>query len=59
VTKLNDQHTYVEVEVDVEVEVGDLLRFGISHPCTAFDKWRHIPVVDDEHRVVDVLHTYF
>ena len=59
VTKLNDQHTYVEVEVDVEIEVGDLLRFGISHPCTAFDKWRHIPVVDDEHRVVDVLHTYF
>jgi D-serine deaminase-like pyridoxal phosphate-dependent protein len=59
VTKLNDQHTYVQVEVDVEVEVGDLLRFGISHPCTAFDKWRHIPVVDDEHRVVDVLHTYF
>jgi D-serine deaminase-like pyridoxal phosphate-dependent protein len=59
VTKLNDQHTYVQVEVDVEIEVGDLLRFGISHPCTAFDKWRHIPVVDDEHRVVDVLHTYF
>jgi D-serine deaminase-like pyridoxal phosphate-dependent protein len=59
VTKLNDQHTYVHVETDVEVEVGDLLRLGISHPCTAFDKWRHIPVVDDEHRVVDVLHTYF
>jgi D-serine deaminase-like pyridoxal phosphate-dependent protein len=59
VTKLQDQHTYVQVEVDVEVEVGDLLRFGISHPCTAFDKWRHIPVVDDEQRVVDVLHTYF
>jgi D-serine deaminase-like pyridoxal phosphate-dependent protein len=59
VTKLQDQHTYVQVGVDVEVEVGDLLRFGISHPCTAFDKWRHIPVVDDEHRVVDVLHTYF
>jgi D-serine deaminase-like pyridoxal phosphate-dependent protein len=39
--------------------VGDLLRFGLSHPCTAFDKWRFIPVVDDENVVVDVLHTYF
>jgi D-serine deaminase-like pyridoxal phosphate-dependent protein len=59
VTKLMDQHAYVSVAPDVDLRVGDLLRFGISHPCTAFDKWRHIPVVDDERRVVDVLHTYF
>jgi D-serine deaminase-like pyridoxal phosphate-dependent protein len=59
VTKLMDQHAYVSVAPDVDLRVGDLLRFGISHPCTAFDKWRHIPVVDDDHRVVDVLHTYF
>jgi D-serine deaminase-like pyridoxal phosphate-dependent protein len=59
VTKLMDQHTYVEVATDVEVVPGDLLRFGISHPCTAFDKWRDIPVVDEQRRVVDVLHTYF
>jgi D-serine deaminase-like pyridoxal phosphate-dependent protein len=59
VTKLMDQHTYLEVAPDVEVTPGDLLRFGISHPCTAFDKWRDIPMVDEERRVVDVLHTYF
>jgi D-serine deaminase-like pyridoxal phosphate-dependent protein len=59
VTKLMDQHAYLSVDVDVDLRVGDLVRFGISHPCTAFDKWRHIPVVDDDHRVVDVLHTYF
>jgi D-serine deaminase-like pyridoxal phosphate-dependent protein len=59
VTKMNDQHTYLRVDPDVEVVPGDLLRFGISHPCTAFDKWRVIPVVDDERRVVDVLETYF
>jgi D-serine deaminase-like pyridoxal phosphate-dependent protein len=58
VTKLNDHHTYLSVG-DEAPAVGDLVRFGISHPCTAFDKWRDIPVVDDEHRVVDVLHTYF
>jgi D-serine deaminase-like pyridoxal phosphate-dependent protein len=59
VTRLNDHHTYLEVAAGVEIEPGDLMRFGISHPCTAFDKWRDIPVVDEERRVVDVLHTYF
>jgi len=59
VTRLNDQHTYLAVDPDVEVAPGDLLRFGISHPCTAFDKWRAMPVVDEERRVVDVLYTYF
>jgi D-serine deaminase-like pyridoxal phosphate-dependent protein len=59
VTKLNDHHTYLRVAPGVRVTPGDLLRFGLSHPCTSFDKWRTIPVVDDDHRVVDVLHTYF
>lgn len=59
VTKLMDQHAYLSVDVDVDLRVGDLVRFGISHPCTAFDKWRHIPVVDEDYRVSDVLHTYF
>jgi D-serine deaminase-like pyridoxal phosphate-dependent protein len=58
VLKLNDHHTYLALG-SASVAPGDLVRFGISHPCTAFDKWRDIPVVDDEHRVVDVLHTYF
>ncbi|BCJ41540.1 amino acid deaminase [Actinoplanes ianthinogenes] len=59
VTKVNDHHTYVEVADGADVVPGDLVRFGISHPCTAFDKWRDIPVVDEERRVVDVLQTYF
>ncbi|MFI6074786.1 alanine racemase [Actinoplanes sp. NPDC051343] len=58
VTKMNDHHTYVATG-PAAVVPGDLLRFGLSHPCTAFDKWRDIPVVDDDHHVVDVLHTYF
>ena len=56
VTKMNDHHTYV---TGGSPAVGELLRFGLSHPCTAFDKWRFIPVVDDDNVVVDVLHTYF
>ncbi|GAA4589625.1 D-serine deaminase-like pyridoxal phosphate-dependent protein [Actinoplanes octamycinicus] len=59
VTRLNDHHTYLEVGDGVELVPGDLVRFGISHPCTAFDKWRDIPVVDEDRRVVGVLHTHF
>ncbi|GIE33247.1 amino acid deaminase [Actinoplanes italicus] len=58
VTKLNDHHTYLTGDDD-DLVPGDLIGFGLSHPCTAFDKWRDIPVVDEERRVVDVLHTYF
>jgi D-serine dehydratase len=56
---LNDQHVYVRVPESDPVAVGDLLGCGISHPCTAFDKWRLIPVVDDDYRVVDAVQTFF
>jgi D-serine deaminase-like pyridoxal phosphate-dependent protein len=56
VTALNDHHAYLRA---TGPRPGDLVRFGISHPCTAFDRWRTIPVIDDDLRVVDHLHTYF
>jgi D-serine deaminase-like pyridoxal phosphate-dependent protein len=59
VARLNDQHAYLELRGPARPVPGDLVCFGISHPCTAFDKWRFIPVVDDDHTVTDVLHTYF
>jgi D-serine deaminase-like pyridoxal phosphate-dependent protein len=59
VTSLNDQHAYVRVERGEDVSVGDLVGCGISHPCTAFDKWPLIPVVDDDYRVIDAVRTFF
>jgi D-serine deaminase-like pyridoxal phosphate-dependent protein len=61
VSKLNDQHAYLRLgPADAaDVEVGSWLRFGISHPCTTFDKWQMIPVLDDDDRVVDLIRTYF
>ena len=59
VTELNDQHAYVQVPSDDPLAVGDLIGCGISHPCTAFDKWRLIPVVDDDYTVVDAVATFF
>jgi D-serine deaminase-like pyridoxal phosphate-dependent protein len=59
VPKLDDQHGYLRFPAELAIRPGDLIGFGISHPCTAFDKWRAVPVVDDEDRIVDVFRTYF
>ncbi len=62
VERINDQHSYVRVDGDGP-SVGDVLRLGLSHPCTALDKWRAIPVIDDASAddpvVTDVVLTYF
>ncbi|EWS63988.1 hypothetical protein Y695_02776 [Hydrogenophaga sp. T4] len=39
--------------------LGETVASGISHPCTTFDKWRWMPVVDDTYRVVDAVTTWF
>lgn len=65
VTALNDQHGFVrwDPQLPAPIMIGDELRLGVSHPCTAFDKWRVIPVIDDPDAVdpvvVDVVRTYF
>ena len=59
VTELNDQHAYVRVPAGDPLAVGELVGCGISHPCTSFDKWRLIPVVDDGYTVVDAVATFF
>ncbi|CAM4273586.1 alanine racemase [Nocardia ninae] len=63
VSALNDQHTFLRLPAGTELPVGAVVRLGLSHPCTAFDKWRLIPVIDDADapspRVVDFLHTFF
>ena len=59
VTSLNDQHAFVEIDAASELDVGDLLCLGISHPCTAHDKWRLLPMIDDDRRVVDCVRSYF
>ena len=41
------------------MRVGDLVALGPSHPCTTFDKWRAVHLVDDDVAVLDVLETRF
>jgi D-serine deaminase-like pyridoxal phosphate-dependent protein len=42
VTALNDQHAYLAVDAAAgpAPEPGDVIGFGISHPCTTLDKYR-------------------
>src|SRR6201996_2830892 len=60
VQKLNDQHAYLHVTSDTQdLRVGDRVCLGISHPCTTFDKWRWMAVVDEDYTVVDAIVTCF
>ncbi|MGC4111123.1 MAG: alanine racemase [Nocardioides sp.] len=57
VVRLNDQHAHLRMPGTHDLAPGDLLSFGISHPCGAFDRWRALPLVDADHRVVGVVTT--
>ncbi len=59
VVRLNDQHAYLDMLKGQSVAVGDLVAFGVRHPCMAFDRWRWIPVVDDAYDVVDAFELLF
>jgi D-serine dehydratase len=62
VSGLNDQHAYLRLpaeEADELPRVGDRVALGISHPCTTFDKWRWMAVIDEQGFVVDALTTCF
>lgn len=72
VEKLNDQHAYLRAggrsagdvpRVGEIPQLGQVLRLGLSHPCTAFDKWRIIPVIasadEIDPAVVDLVRTWF
>jgi D-serine dehydratase len=61
VTGLNDQHAYLRAPQgsDIDLQVGDKVGLGISHPCTTFDKWRWMAIVDDGYTVCDAITTSF
>ena len=58
-TKMMDQHAYLEIAASDDVRIGDMIAFDISHPCLTFDRWRTIPIIDSEYRVVDMVQTFF
>ena len=59
VTALNDQHGHMGVPGESPLAVGDMIGFGIGHPCTTFDKWQLIWIVDEDYTIVDAIRTFF
>ncbi len=63
IEKMNDQHAYLRLPKDSELSsslaVGDLVCSGISHPCTTFDKWPLLLVVNDSYDVESAINTFF
>ncbi|MEH4626323.1 alanine racemase [Phytobacter diazotrophicus] len=59
ISEVNDQHAYLLLPQEDALKPGDWVGCGISHPCTAFDKWRYLPLVDDDYCVTDSLETAF
>lgn len=59
VHKMMDQHAFLSVEPGSPLAPGDIVTLGMSHPCTAFDKARLLPVIDDDNTVIDAILTFF
>jgi len=59
VTRLNDQHAFLSVAPDGTLAVGDVIAFGISHPCTCLDRWRIILGLDADGVVTRALPIQF
>jgi D-serine dehydratase len=63
ITDLNDQHAYLRFEPQApaheQPQLGQVVGCGISHPCTTFDKWRWMPVVSADYRVIDAVSIHF
>jgi D-serine dehydratase len=59
VTGLNDQHCHLQVPRGSPLAVGDMVALGISHPCTTFDKWQVLCIVNDDYDIVSAVRTFF
>ncbi|MFJ6721264.1 MULTISPECIES: amino acid deaminase [unclassified Streptomyces] len=59
VVKLSDQHAWLETDSADDLQVGDWVALGMSHPCTIFEKWPLIPVVEADGTVGDYVRTFF
>jgi D-serine dehydratase len=59
VTKMMDQHAFLQIRSGDDICVGDMIGFDICHPCLTFDKWRTLPVLNADYQVVDIIQTFF
>ncbi len=59
VLRLNDQHAFVTLPAGSDLRVGDVVEFGISHPCTCLDRHAILYGLDPDHTVTAAYSTSF
>ena len=59
VLRLNDQHAFLAVADGADIRVGDVVEFGISHPCTCLDRHALLYGLEPDHRVTAAYMTSF
>jgi D-serine deaminase-like pyridoxal phosphate-dependent protein len=59
VERLMDQHAICRVPAELLLGPGEVVAFGISHPCAAFDRRRVLFELDDDDRVIGAIATVF
>ncbi|OWV75704.1 amino acid deaminase [Rhizobium sp. R339] len=59
VFRLNDQHAFIALAEGSDVSVGDVIEFGISHPCTCLDRHAILYGLDPDHSVTAAYLTSF
>lgn len=59
IVAVNDQHAHMTIPAGADIQLGDMIALGVSHPCTTFDKWRLLHVIDESYTVVSAVRTYF
>jgi D-serine dehydratase len=60
VQALSDQHAHMGFDAQgLWPQVGDRIALGISHPCTTFDKWRWMALIEDDGRISGAISTHF
>jgi D-serine dehydratase len=59
VTRMMDQHAYLQIAEGDDIRPGDMVAFDIAHPCLTFDKWRVLALVNGAYDVIDLIQTFF
>lgn len=60
ISGMNDQHAHLRLGDEAAgLKVGDRVALGISHPCTTFDKWRWMAIIEDDGRISGAISTHF
>ena len=57
--KMSDQHAFLFYPNHLNIQIGDLIKFGITHPCVTIDKWDFFYMIDKKHTIIEGLKTFF